>query len=81
MAFVLPAFAEVIKDHESAAKEIRAEPGELVRVRPGMPVAWTPALADALPVVRAWVQPGDTVVTLGAGDVEQLAPALLEALG
>jgi UDP-N-acetylmuramate--alanine ligase len=54
---------------------------ELARVRPGMPVAWTPAIADALPVVRAWVRPGDTVVTLGAGDVDQLAPALLEALG
>jgi UDP-N-acetylmuramate--alanine ligase len=54
---------------------------ELARVRPGMPLAWTPALADALTVVRSWAQPGDVVVTLGAGDVDGLAPSLLEALG
>jgi UDP-N-acetylmuramate--alanine ligase len=53
---------------------------EIARVRPGMPLAWAPALADALPVVRWWAQTGDTVVTLGAGDVERLAPALLEVL-
>jgi UDP-N-acetylmuramate--alanine ligase len=53
---------------------------ELARVRPGMPIGWAPALDDAVTVVRGWAQPGDTIVTLGAGDVEQIAPALLEAL-
>src|SRR4051794_15738571 len=53
---------------------------ELARARPGMPLGWAPELADALPIVRSWVRPGDTVVTLGAGDVDRLAPVLLEAL-
>jgi UDP-N-acetylmuramate--alanine ligase len=53
---------------------------ELARTRPGMQLGWAPALADALPIVRGWVQPGDTLVTLGAGDVDSLAPALLEEL-
>jgi UDP-N-acetylmuramate--alanine ligase len=53
---------------------------ELARVRPGMAIAWAPALADAVSVVTEWARPGDTIVTLGAGDVETLAPLILEAL-
>jgi UDP-N-acetylmuramate--alanine ligase len=53
---------------------------ELARVRPGMPVGWAPELADAVSVVTRWARRGDTIVTLGAGDVETLAPAILEAL-
>jgi UDP-N-acetylmuramate--alanine ligase len=53
---------------------------ELARVRPGMRVGWAPTLDDAVPLVRAWARSGDTVVTLGAGDVDRLAPRLLEAL-
>jgi len=53
---------------------------ELARVRPGMPIGWAPALADAIPVIAQWARPGDTVVTLGAGDIETLAPAILGAL-
>ncbi len=53
---------------------------ELARVRPGMLLGWAPVLADALRIVRSWVRPGDTVVTLGAGDVDRLGPALLEEL-
>jgi UDP-N-acetylmuramate--alanine ligase len=51
---------------------------ELARTRPGMQLGWAPALADALPIVRGWLEPGDTLVTLGAGDVDSLAPAFLE---
>jgi UDP-N-acetylmuramate--alanine ligase len=53
---------------------------ELARVRPGMPIAWTPALADGARVVSSWAQTGDTVLTLGAGDVDRAAPLLLELL-
>jgi UDP-N-acetylmuramate--alanine ligase len=52
----------------------------LAEVRPGMRVAWTPRLEDAVPLVAAWARPGDTVLTLGAGDVDRAAPLLLEAL-
>jgi UDP-N-acetylmuramate--alanine ligase len=53
---------------------------ELARVRPGMQIAWTPALDDGARVVSVWAQPGDTVLTLGAGDVDRAAPLLLELL-
>jgi len=54
---------------------------ELARVRPGMRIGWTPALDDAVAMVASWARDGDTIVTLGAGDVERAAPRLLEALG
>ena len=53
---------------------------ELARVRPGMPIAWTPALDDGARVVSSWARAGDTVLTLGAGDVDRAAPLLLELL-
>jgi UDP-N-acetylmuramate--alanine ligase len=53
---------------------------ELARVRPGMRVAWAPALDDGVRIVLSWARAGDTVLTLGAGDVDTVAPVLLEAL-
>jgi UDP-N-acetylmuramate--alanine ligase len=53
---------------------------ELARLRPGMRIGWAPALDDAARVVAAWARPGDTVLTLGAGDVDRAAPLILEAL-
>jgi UDP-N-acetylmuramate--alanine ligase len=53
---------------------------ELAQVRPGMRLAWAPELEDAVRVVAGWARPGDTVLTLGAGDVDRAAPLLLEAL-
>ena len=53
---------------------------ELARLRPGMPIGWAPSLADAAVIVAAWARPGDTVLTLGAGDVDRAAPLILEAL-
>jgi UDP-N-acetylmuramate--alanine ligase len=53
----------------------------LSEVRPGMPLAWTPALVDGVRFLSGWLRPGDLALTLGAGDVEQAGPMLLEALG
>jgi len=53
---------------------------ELARMRPGMQIAWTPALGDGARIVASWAQAGDTVLTLGAGDVDRAAPLLLELL-
>src|SRR5262249_54064411 len=53
---------------------------ELARLRPGMRIGWAPALEDAARLVAGWARPGDTVLTLGAGDVDQAAPLILEAL-
>ncbi|HZT84832.1 MAG TPA: cyanophycin synthetase [Gaiellaceae bacterium] len=53
---------------------------ELARLRPGMRLGWAPALEDAARLVAGWARPGDTVLTLGAGDVDRAAPLILEAL-
>jgi UDP-N-acetylmuramate--alanine ligase len=49
---------------------------ELARVRPGMRIGWAPALEDAVHVVSGWRRPGDTILTLGAGDVDRAAELL-----
>jgi UDP-N-acetylmuramate--alanine ligase len=52
----------------------------LAVVRPGMRIAWAPALDDAARIVAGWARPRDTVLTLGAGDVDRAASLVLEAL-
>jgi len=52
----------------------------LAEIRPGMPLAWTPTLEDAVRFLAGWVKAGDLVFTIGAGDVETAGPMLLEAL-
>jgi UDP-N-acetylmuramate--alanine ligase len=52
----------------------------LVAERPGMPVAWTPELEDAVRFLARRVRPGDLVLTIGAGDVERAGPLLLQEL-
>jgi UDP-N-acetylmuramate--alanine ligase len=54
---------------------------ELARVRPGMRIGWAPWLENAAALVAGWSRPGDTVLTLGAGDVDRAARLILEALG
>lgn len=53
----------------------------LAEIRPGMPLAWTPALEDGVRFLAGWVRAGDLVFTIGAGDVDKAGPMLLEALG
>jgi UDP-N-acetylmuramate--alanine ligase len=53
---------------------------ELAALRPGMRIGWAPSLEDAARLVAGWTRPGDTVLTLGAGDVDRAAPLILEAL-
>jgi UDP-N-acetylmuramate-alanine ligase len=45
-----------------------------------MRIGWAPSLEDAAAVVAGWARPGDTILTLGAGDVDRAAPLILEAL-
>jgi UDP-N-acetylmuramate--alanine ligase len=52
----------------------------LATERPGMTVAWTPALDDAVRFLARRARPGDLVLTIGAGDVERAGPLLLEEL-
>ena len=46
---------------------------ELARVRPGMRIGWAPTLEEGAHIVACWRRPGDTVLTLGAGDVDRAA--------
>ena len=45
-----------------------------------MTIGWAPTLEDGARIVAGWARPGDTVITLGAGDVDRAATMLLEAL-
>ena len=53
----------------------------LAEIRPGMPVGWTPALADGARFVARRARPGDVVLTVGAGDVDRAGPLVLAELG
>jgi len=52
----------------------------LAEIRPGMPLAWTPTLADGARFLAGWARAGDLVFTIGAGDVDKAGPMLLKAL-
>jgi UDP-N-acetylmuramate--alanine ligase len=49
--------------------------------RPGMPLAWTPSVADGAAFLARRARPGDVILTVGAGDVDGAIPLLQEALG
>jgi UDP-N-acetylmuramate--alanine ligase len=53
---------------------------ELAALRPGMRLGWAPEPEQAARLVAGWARPGDVVLTLGAGDVDRVAPLLLELL-
>ena len=53
---------------------------ELAVVRPGMRIGWAPVLESAAEMVASWARQGDTVLTLGAGDVDRAAAMVLERL-
>jgi UDP-N-acetylmuramate--alanine ligase len=50
----------------------------LAELRPGMAVAWTPGVGDGARLLKGRARPGDTVLTIGAGDVDRAAALLLE---
>ncbi|MBL0941078.1 MAG: UDP-N-acetylmuramate--L-alanine ligase [Gemmatimonadaceae bacterium] len=50
------------------------------RVAPGT-MAWTGPRADVAAALHAFVQPGDVVLTMGAGDITRTGPELLRLLG
>jgi len=53
---------------------------QLAQVRPGMRIGWGPSVEEGVGIVVSWARPGDTVLTLGAGDVDRAPALLLEAL-
>jgi UDP-N-acetylmuramate--alanine ligase len=58
----------------------RAVVDALVEARPGMRVGWAPQIEQGARLVAAFAEPGDLVLTVGAGDVDRAGPLILEAL-
>jgi UDP-N-acetylmuramate--alanine ligase len=52
----------------------------LGELRPGMPLGWTPSVADGAHFLSQRARSGDRVLTIGAGDVDRAADLLLGAL-
>ncbi len=74
----------VTEVYRAREQPIEGVSGKLVvdavaKVRPGVRLAWTPSLEDAAKVLRAWAEPGDTILTMGAGDIDRVAELLLES--
>jgi UDP-N-acetylmuramate--alanine ligase len=49
----------------------------LTELRPGMPIGWAPTAEDGVRFLRARARSGDTVMTVGAGDVDRAAALLV----
>jgi UDP-N-acetylmuramate--alanine ligase len=49
--------------------------------RPGLPLAWTPAVEDGARFLAGKARSGDVVLTIGAGDVDRAAELVLAQLG
>ena len=48
--------------------------------RPGMELGWTPTVEDGASFISRRARSGDSVLTLGAGDIDRAAALILEAL-
>jgi UDP-N-acetylmuramate--alanine ligase len=49
----------------------------LARLRPGMPIGWAPTVEDGVRFLAERARAGDTVLTMGAGDVDRGATLLV----
>jgi len=52
----------------------------LTEARPGMPVGWTPAVDQGAAFLASFARAGDLALTIGAGNVDEAIPFLLERL-
>ena len=52
----------------------------LAEARPGMRIGWAPSVEQGATMVAGWAEPGDVVLTVGAGDVDRAGSLILEEL-
>jgi UDP-N-acetylmuramate--alanine ligase len=52
----------------------------LAEIRPGMAIGWAPTVEEGARFLARRARPGDTLLTVGAGDVDRAVPELLELL-
>ncbi len=85
-AALAPADAVAVTEVYAAREEpVPGVSGKLVvdalaELRPGMPLAWTPEIADGARFLAGRARAGDVVLTLGAGDVDRAASLVLALL-
>ena len=72
----------VTEIYRAREEPVEGVSGTLVRdaLRPGLTAGWAPTIEDGARIVARWARPGDTVLTLGAGDVDRAGRLLLELL-
>ena len=75
----------VTEIYRAREKPIEGVSGKLVvdalgAARPGMTVGWTPTVEQGATFLARRARPGDVALTVGAGDVDQAVPLLLEKL-
>jgi UDP-N-acetylmuramate--alanine ligase len=74
----------VLDIYPASEKPIEGITGEVLANRitgkVNRPAIYAPSVAQAISAVAAAAQPGDMILTLGAGSVSQLGPAILEKL-
>jgi UDP-N-acetylmuramate--alanine ligase len=77
--------AAVTEIYRAREEPIAGVSGKLVvdattEARPGMTVGWTPAVEDGARFLARRAHPGDVVLTMGAGNVDDAVPLLLAEL-
>ena len=77
--------AAVTEIYRAREEPVEGVGGKLVvdaatEARPGMTVGWTPAVEDGARFLARRARPGDVVLTMGAGNVDEAVPVLLEEL-
>ena len=72
----------VTEIYRAREQPVEGVSGKLVvdALRPGLRAGWAPRVEDGARLVASWARPGDLVLTVGAGDVDQAGPLVLEAL-
>jgi UDP-N-acetylmuramate--alanine ligase len=74
----------VLDIYAASEKPIQGITGEVLANRitsaANRPAIYAPSVSQAIAAVSAAAQPGDMILTLGAGSVSQLGPTILEKL-
>ncbi len=76
------AVADVYAAREEPVPEVTGKlvVDALAELRPGMTIGWTPDVEDGARFLARRARPGDTILALGAGDVDRSIPVMLEEL-
>jgi UDP-N-acetylmuramate--alanine ligase len=77
--------AYVTEIYRAREEPVEGVSGKLVvdaaaEARPGMLVGWAPDVEEAGRLIARHARAGDTVLTVGAGDVDRAVPVILETL-